>query len=86
MVTGAWPDVSLGPLKSMTVIVSTCLYPEACSLPTALVHESKIVMVGPILFAASLSPAQATTASAPLQFKMQARLKKGSLKSAEVMT
>jgi hypothetical protein len=48
------------------------------------VQEVKIVMVELMSWAMSLPSAQATVAFAPLQFKIQARLKKGSLRSSEV--
>jgi len=48
------------------------------------VHESKIVTVETVSWAMSLPSAQAIVASAPLQFKIQARLKKVSLKLSEV--
>jgi hypothetical protein len=48
------------------------------------VHESKIVTVETVSWAMNLPSALATAASTPLQFKMQARLKKVSLKLSEV--
>jgi len=84
MVTRAVPAGVAGLLESRTVIVSMDLYPEARSPLAALLHESKTVTVETVSRDLSLPSAQATVAPTPLQFRMQARLKNGSLKLSEV--
>ena len=84
MATRAARVGSAGLLESRTAILSMGLYPEARSPLADLVHESKTVMVETVLWAMSLSSAQATVASTRLQFKMLARLKNVSLKLSEV--